>query len=134
LTADEKMRMVSRLQQYLPSGAYLRVDLKPKHFLNYAIGDKVPVLFHGVEDVLVAGGDAELVARYAGPEELMLSGLVWPEATGYIAGTAYLVLEELGNGKVISFATNPLFRGYSLGTERMFMNALLLENALDCCT
>ena len=134
LTAEEQTRLASRLQQYLPSGAYLRVDLKPKHFLNYAIGDKVPVLFNGAEDVLVAGGDAELVARYAGPEELMLSGLVWPEATGYIAGTAYLVLEELGNGKVISFATNPLFRGYSLGTERMLMNALLLENALDCCT
>lgn len=133
LTDDQKMQLASRLRRYLPSGAYLRVDLKGKHFLNYAVGDKVPVLFKDADDVLVAGKDAELVARYAAPESLMMSGLVWPEATGYIAGTAYLVLEEVGRGKVISFATNPLYRGYSLGTARMFMNALLLENALDCC-
>ena len=133
LSAKDSMDIASSLRKYLPTGAYLRVDLKPKHFLNYAMGGKTPVLFNHVGDVLIAGSDAELVARYAGPEELMMSGLVWPEATGYIAGTAYLVLEEMGKGKTISFATNPLFRGYSLGTTRMFMNALLLENALDCC-
>ena len=133
LSDKDRMDLASSMRKYLPSGAYLRVDLKAKHFLNYAIGNKTPVLFNNVGDVLIAGSDAELVARYAGPEELMMSGLVWPEAAGYIAGTAYLVLEEMGKGKTISFATNPLFRGYSLGTTRMFMNALLLENALDCC-
>lgn len=133
LSDKDGMDLASNIRKYLPSGAYLRVDLKPKHFLNYAMGNKTPVLFNNVGDVLIAGGDAELVARYAGPEELMMSGLVWPEATGYIGGTAYLVLEEMGKGKTISFATNPLFRGYSLGTTRMFMNALFLENALDCC-
>ena len=134
LSDKDRMVLASSMRKYLPSGAYLRVDLKPKHFLNYAMGNKTPVLFNNVGDVLIAGKDAELVARYAGPEELMMSGLVWPEATGYIAGTAYLVLEKMGKGKTISFATNPLFRGYSLGTTRMFMNALVLENALDCCS
>ena len=133
LTDRDKERLAKRMQSYLPSGAYLRVDLKPNHFLTHALGAKLPVLFNNLDDVLVAGDEAELVARYAGPEDLMLSGLVWPEATGYIAGTAYLVLEESGKGKVISFAGNPLFRAYSLGTARLFMNALLLSNALDCC-
>ena len=133
LSDKDTMALASKMRKYLPSGAYLRVDLKPKHFLNYAMGNRTPVLFNNVGDVLIAGSDAELVARYAGPEELMMSGLVWPEATGYIAGTAYLVLEKMGQGKTISFATNPVFRGYSLGTTRMFMNALFLENALDCC-
>ncbi len=134
LADKDRIRLAKRMQSYLPSGAYLRVDLKPKHFLTYSMGGNVPVLFGNVGDVLVAGDRAELVARYAGPQDLMLSGMVWPEATGYIAGTAYLVLEPSGKGKVISFATNPLFRGYSLGTARLFMNALLLANALDCCT
>ena len=134
LTDEDAARLAKRLQAYLPSGAYLRVELRPKHFLSYGMGEQLPVLFNDVEDVLIAGTDAELVGRYAAPETLMLSGLVWPEATGYIAGTAYLVTEEKDAGRVISFATNPLFRGYSLGTARLFMNALLLGNALDCCT
>jgi hypothetical protein len=134
LTDQDRIRLARGMQRYLPSGAYLRVVLKPKHFLTHAMSDDLPVLFGNVGDVLVAGDRAELVARFAGPEDLMLSGLVWPEAAGYIAGTAYLVLEPSGKGKVISFAANPLFRGYSLGTARLFMNALLLANALDCCT
>ncbi|MGH8203450.1 MAG: hypothetical protein ACREST_02510, partial [Steroidobacteraceae bacterium] len=134
LSKEDGLRLAKRLQTYLPSGAYLRVVLKPKHFLTYGMSEEAPVLFGGVEDVLIASGGAELVGRYAAPEALMLSGLVWPEATGYIAGTAYLVSEEKGEGRVISFATNPLFRGYSLGTARLFMNALLLGKALDCCT
>ena len=70
------------------------MELRPKHFLSYGMGEQLPVLFNDVEDVLIAGADAELVGRYAAPETLMLSGLVWPEATGYIAGTAYLVPER----------------------------------------
>lgn len=127
LPEQDARELVSGLAKYLPHGAYLRVGLKPKHWLGYGVGAGLPVLFRE-QDTLIApvGGSPELVGRYAGVRELMLSGLVWPEATGYIAGTAWLARQELGAGEWIAFASNPVFRGYSLGTERPFLNAVLM--------
>lgn len=115
-------------RDYLPRGAYLRVDLRSGHWLGYAVGERVPVLFRE-RDTLIPTPGIELVGRFAPPESLMMSGLLWPEATGYIAGSAYLTAERRGRGYVILFANDPLFRGYSLGTERLFLNAVTLSGA-----
>ena len=128
LPDDDKIRLAAAPMRYLPHGAYLRVDLKPKHRLGYGVGDKIPALFRD-EDVLVPGESSQLIARYASPGNLMLSGLVWPEAVGYIAGTAYLIQEQKDRGRIIAFANDPVFRGYSLGTARLFLNAVLLAGA-----
>ena len=56
---------------------------------------------------------------------LRMSGLLWPEAAHRIANSAYVTRERVGAGQVILFASNPVFRGASLGTERIFTNALI---------
>jgi hypothetical protein len=117
------------LRRYLPKGAYMRVDLKPGHWLNYGVANKVPALFRE-SDALIADGSAEAVGRYGAARELALSGLIWPEAVGYVSGTAYLVKERLGAGQVILFANDPVFRGHSLGTQRLLMNAAIFGSAL----
>ena len=131
LPEEDTLNLASGIKKYLPRGAYLRVELKPRHWLSYGVGDKVPALFRD-KDALLPGTDAELVGRYAGPNELMMSGLVWPEAIGYIAGTSYLAQQRKGRGQIITFANDPLFRGYSLGTSRLFLNAVILGGAF--CT
>jgi len=85
------------------------------------------------QDALIAPvrGELELVGCYADVRSLMMSGLVWPEATGDIAGTAWLARQELSDGQWIAFAGNPVFRGDSLGTERLFLNAVLMGSAHD---
>jgi hypothetical protein len=116
--------------KYLPKGAYLRVDLKPQHWLGYGSSERLPVLFRESDTFIVDNAAIELVGRYAAPQELVLSGLVWPEAAGFIADTAYLLRERQGRGQVILFATDPVFRGYSLGTRRLFLNAAILGPGL----
>lgn len=130
LSESDKARLGQDIRRYLPKGAYLRADLKPDHWLGYGVGDRLPVLFRE-RDALIASGRAEIAARFSSPTELMLSGLVWPEAIGYIAGTSYLLVERKGRGRTVAFAGDPLFRRYSLGTERLFLNAAALANALD---
>ncbi|TVQ62988.1 MAG: peptidase [Phycisphaerales bacterium] len=56
---------------------------------------------------------------------LRMSGLLWPEAAHRIANSAYVTRERVGAGQVILFASNPVFRGAALGTERVFTNALI---------
>lgn len=56
---------------------------------------------------------------------LRMSGLLWPEAAQRIANTAYLTRESKGNGQIILFADTPVFRGSTLGTNRLFLNAVV---------
>ena len=116
------------LRRYLPHGSYLSVELKPTHWLAFGVPSRIPSMFRESE-ALIADGDVEAIGRYAEPRRLALSGLVWPEAVGYIAGTAHLVREKHGAGQVILFANDPVFRGYSLGTQRLFLNATVLGPA-----
>jgi hypothetical protein len=113
------------LRRYLPRGAYLRVDLLAAHWLVYGMSARVPALFRE-DDALIVESGAQTVGRYGAPGDLALAGLVWPEATGYVANTAYVVRERVGAGQLVLFANDPVFRGYSLGTRRTFVNALLL--------
>jgi hypothetical protein len=120
-----KAQAAASLRRYLPHGAYLAVDLKPHHWLGFGAAGTLPALFREADTLVVMGGN-ELVARYADPRRLVIAGLVWPEAVGYIADTAYLARTRLGTGQIITFAGDPVFRGYSLGTQRLLLNAAVL--------
>ncbi len=61
---------------------------------------------------------------------LRMSGLLWPEAAQRLANAAYLTREAKGNGQVILFADSPVFRGSTLGTNRLLLNALVYGPAL----
>lgn len=56
---------------------------------------------------------------------LRLSGLLWPEAAHRLANSAYVTRESHGNGQIILFASDPVFRAATLGTARVFMNAVV---------
>lgn len=114
--------------RYLPRGCYLRANATPGHWLTHGIGDRIPVLFRE-DGVIRAGAGADVVMRFADAGNLPLSGMIWPEAVEMIAGSPCLIRERLGRGQIVSFAWDPVFRGYSLGTQRLLLNAALLGPA-----
>ena len=77
-------------------------------------------------DALLSRDPVRTVGRYAAPDRLHVGGLLWPEAAGRIAHTAFLTRESRRKGQVILFADDPNFRGYFWGTQRLFLNAVLL--------
>jgi hypothetical protein len=66
------------------------------------------------------------VVRLDEKSTLRLGGLLWPEAKERIADTAYATVEPVGRGQIILFATDPTFRMWLPGTQRLFLNAILL--------
>ncbi len=56
---------------------------------------------------------------------LRMSGLLWPEAKQRVANSAYLTRESKGNGQIILFAGQPVFRGATQGSNRLLLNALV---------
>ncbi|TQV87540.1 M14 family zinc carboxypeptidase [Aliikangiella coralliicola] len=66
--------------------------------------------------------------------KLRMSGLLWPEASQRMANSAYLTRERKGNGQIILFASQPVFRGSTLATNRLLLNALVYGPGLGTKT
>ncbi len=121
---EELERADARLRRFRPRGAFLLAELDRDTFLTWGLGDELPVLV-SASFALVTGEPGVTVARLAAPERLHLGGLLWPEAAGRWAGTAWLTRESLGRGQVILFLGNPAFRETTLGTRRLLVNAVV---------
>jgi hypothetical protein len=61
---------------------------------------------------------------------LRMSGLLWPEAAQRLVNAAYLTREAKAKGQLILFADQPIFRGATLGTNRLLLNAIVYGPAL----
>ena len=64
-----------------------------------------------------------VIARWADSNELLISGLL--ENGSAMAGHPAVVNARYGKGHVLLFANNPIWRGETIGTYRMFFNAIL---------
>jgi len=127
---EDLQRADERLRRFAPRGVFVRAELDPEQWLTWGLGERtLPVLLRG-SDALVAEPPVEVAARFASIDRLHLGGLLWPEAAGRIAGTAYATREAVGRGQVILFLGEPEFRGWTLGTRRLLLNALLLGPGL----
>jgi hypothetical protein len=88
----------------------------------------VPVMVSG-DRIYEVPDDLEpqqVVLRYAPLDELRLTGFFWPEVPERLAETPYLFTEEVGSGRVIAFAGDPVFRDLWRGLLPIFGNAVLL--------
>jgi len=117
------------LRRFSPSGATLLGLVDESSWLTFGAGPELPVLFGG-SFVYLSKSPVQTPVRLAEPEDLRLAGLLWPEARGRIANSAWLTRERKGSGQVILFAAMPAYRGYYEATGRLFGNAVVLGPGL----
>jgi hypothetical protein len=121
---DDRRRADDRLRAFSPQGAMLRVDLDPDLYLTWGMpGDLTAWI--GADDALIAGPPARVAAAFSGIDTIHRGGLLWPEAAARLAKTAYAMRESVGQGQIVLFLDDPVYRGWMLGTRRLFLNALL---------
>jgi hypothetical protein len=123
--AEDLARADERLRRFAPRGAFVRVELDPDAWLAWGIAELDLAALVQAQDTLVAEPPVRVAARFADVERLHLGGLLWPEAAGRLARTAYVAREEIGRGQAILFLEEPEFRGSTLGTRRLLLNAVL---------
>ncbi|MBC7791036.1 MAG: hypothetical protein H7Z74_13905 [Anaerolineae bacterium] len=71
------------------------------------------------------------VAVFPSTGLLHRAGFSWPDNTErLLKGTALVVEEPLGDGHVVLFANEPMFRGWWRALDRMVLNAVLLGPAM----
>lgn len=119
----------ARLRLFSPIGVIAHVDLDDSHWLTTGMDDRVPVMLES-SSAYVSKSPVQTIGRYAGYDDIRLSGLFWPEGRTRWADTTFMTRERVGRGQLILFLNDPLFRNYFRGTERLVLNALLLGPGL----
>ena len=72
--------------------------------------------------VIPATARPRVIARYADAKDLLVSGLL--DGAGELAERAAVVDARYGEGHVLLFANNPVWRGETLGSWPMLFNAI----------
>jgi len=136
---------------FMPSGAFVSGRIDNSHWLTFGTIDTIPLLYSNYP-VLMSDSRSNAVIRIGELSEndnvdsyrtlnwsdipsgndlnVRMSGLVWPEASKRIANSAYLTQERYGKGQIILFSGEPNFRGSSLGTNRLWLNAVVYGSGL----
>ena len=145
--SSEELKSRDKWQSlFMPSGSIVNARSDQKHWLTYGTNKTLPVLYSNYP-ILMTGGSSQAAIRIGEiidsqdfedtrylnwssiPSKtdinIRMSGLVWPEAAQRIANSAYLTRERLGLGQLILFSGEPNFRGSSLGTNRLWLNAVV---------
>jgi hypothetical protein len=112
-------------------GAIVRARLDRDAWLSagYDAGE-IPLLVNSNRIYLPPEGAAmsgrRTVARYAPARELRIAGHLWDESAERLPEGVAVYEERVGRGRVIAFAEDVNFRGYWRGTDRLFLNAVVL--------
>lgn len=110
-------------------GAALKTQALPGHPFLFGLAAAPAFLVLDGEPPLRLPDALSNVVTVA-PDEPLLSGFGWKEALERWKGAAVVQVEEAGRGRVVSFGADPAFRGVWLGSESVFLNAVLLGPSL----
>jgi len=114
----------ARGAQYI-GGAILNVELDATHPLAYGIGDKLPMFRQHTRFFKPSMKPGATVGRYA--DDPLASGYLSRERRKQGGGKASIVESNMGRGRVILFFDNPNFRAFWRGSERVWLNGLMLR-------
>lgn len=122
----ETLKVTDQWQRiFSPGGVFLSGHVNTEHWLGFGLEERLPMMFRG-SYAFMSKHPISTVVRLDDKAQLRLSGLLWPEAKERLANTACATVESKGQGQVILFATDPTFRTWLPGLQRLFFNAVLL--------
>jgi hypothetical protein len=113
--------------EWIP-GAIFRATLDTTHWLTLGYErDRMPVFIDGDVFWKPSKGGANVLSFTDPVDSLVLSGFTWPDNTArLLKGTAWAVVENQGNGRVVLFLGDPLFRAFWRGPAKLLANAILI--------
>ncbi len=114
----------ARYNDFRIPGAAFDTLINDRSYLTFGIPSAPPVLLEGTVSLMPASHAVDNIVTIA-PENALLSGFAWPESIERVEGSAWLVQEPFGSGRVITFADEPYYRLFWRGTLPMFLNAAL---------
>jgi hypothetical protein len=108
-------------------GSHFDVVLDRTHWLTQGYDEsRITVMLEG-STFLKLSREGANVGVFPSTGSLHRAGFVWPGNTErLLRGTAFLIEEPVGDGHVVVFANEPMFRGWWRALDRLVMNAIVL--------
>lgn len=111
-------------------GAIFGADADLQHPLAYGYNQKTISLFKANKVFMEKSRNPFATPFYYGANPLQ-SGWVSKENLDAIKNSAAVIVNTVGNGRVINIADNPNFRAFWLGGSKLFMNAIFFGRIID---
>ncbi len=115
--------------QYI-GGTIFHTKLDLTHPLGYGYNDEDLTVFRNSTLFLEKAENPYATPLYY-TDEPLASGYVSDENLEDLAGTASIIVSDIGSGQVISMTDNPNFRAFWFGTNKLFMNAIFFGQTID---
>ncbi|MGH7663751.1 MAG: M14 family zinc carboxypeptidase [Gemmatimonadaceae bacterium] len=111
-------------------GSHFDVELDRTHWLTFGYETpRMTVMMQG-NDFYKLSREGTNVAVFPATGTLHRAGFIWPDNTErLLRGTALLIEESVGDGHVILFANEPMFRGWWRALDKLVLNAVVLGPA-----
>lgn len=111
-------------------GAIVATHLDTTHPLAFGFPRaSLPIMRVGATLLAESENAYSTPVRYL--ESPLLAGYVGAERLSEFAGAPAVIAEKRGEGLIVRFADNPLFRGFWRGSERLFLNALFFGQVVE---
>ena len=112
------------------NGAIFQADLDITHPIAFGVNSRKLFINKNGPTILVPSTNKyATVAQYN--SKPFVNGYSSKVNIGRVANSAAIIAAASGNGEVVLFADDPTYRGYWLGTNRLFLNALFFANLLN---
>lgn len=107
-------------------GAIVRASLDLTHPLTLGFESEALAVLLSGDDFYSPSKQGAAPVAFVG-DDLRVAGFVWPENTErLLEGTAWMIDEPLGRGRVVLFADDPNYRLLWPSLSRLFVNAILV--------
>lgn len=117
-------------RHFFVPGAIVATELDDASWLSVGYASmELPTLIFSDRLYLAPSGPpngGKQVALQVPAEDFATSGHLWPESRERLPKAVMAYSERVGNGRVTAFAEDLSFRGFWRGTDRLFLNAILL--------
>jgi hypothetical protein len=112
------------------NGAIFQTDLDISHPISFGITNrKLFINKNGPTLLLPSTNKYATVAQYTAKP--FVNGYSSKSNIAKVANSAAIIASATGSGEVILFADDPTYRGYWLGTSRLFLNSIFFGGLLN---
>lgn len=111
-------------------GTYFNTEIDRTHPIGYGYTQKNKAVYRS-HNIFIELGDQPYNNVSVYSKSPLLNGYASIDNQKKLEGTASIIVENSGNGRIVYFVDDPLFRGISFGNARSFFNAVLLGQMLQ---
>ena len=111
-------------------GIILNAHVDLTHPIGFGYEDSnIPVYRNNTVWIQPSDNEYSSVVRYT--NDPLIDGFITDNNAKKLNSTISLLVSKIGNGRAVMFSDNPNFRGSWYGTNRLFLNAILLGDKIQ---